>query len=105
MILPRYAVLSQNGRRYKVRVLDYNRGLFRVLDASDTVRFAPRERLTFLPAQKRPSEPSEAPNGNQYVRPQKTRQIAFWCVPGPNPPCPTSPGKIRWLGKPKNRPR
>ncbi len=49
MTLPTYAVLSQNGRRYRVRVLDYQRGLFRVLDASDTVRFAPRERLTFLP--------------------------------------------------------
>lgn len=49
MTLPAYAILSQNGRRYKVRVLDYRRGLFRVLDATDTVRFAPRERLTFLP--------------------------------------------------------
>lgn len=53
MILPTHAVLSQNGRRYKVRVLDYRRGLFRVLardpQGRDTVRFAPRERLTFLP--------------------------------------------------------
>lgn len=75
-MIPAYAILSQNGRRYRVRVLDYQRGLFRVLDATDTVRFAPRERLTFLPAQKRPSEPSEAPNGHKYVQPQKTRQIA-----------------------------
>ena len=49
MTIPTHAVLSQNGRRYKVRVLDYRNGLFRVLDASDTVRFAPRGRLTFLP--------------------------------------------------------
>jgi len=49
MTLPTYAVLSQNGRRYRVRVLDYQRNLFRVLDATDTVRFAPRGRLTFLP--------------------------------------------------------
>jgi len=53
MTLPTHAVLSQNGRRYKVRVLDYQRGLFRVLardsQGRDTVRFAPRERLTFLP--------------------------------------------------------
>jgi len=53
MTLPTHAVLSQNGRRYKVRVLDYQRGLFRVLardsQGRDTVRFAPRGRLTFLP--------------------------------------------------------
>ena len=49
MSLPAHAVLLQNGRRYRVRVLDYQRGLFRLLDATDTVRFAPRERLTFLP--------------------------------------------------------
>lgn len=48
MTLPTYAVLSRNGRRYKVQVLDYQRGLYRVLDASDNVRFAPRVRLTFI---------------------------------------------------------
>lgn len=75
-MIPAYAILSQNGRRYKVRVLDYRNNLFRVLDASDTVRFAPRERLTFLPDQKRPSEPSGVPNDRRCVRPLKTRQIA-----------------------------
>ena len=49
MTFPTHAVLFQNGRRYKVRVLDYRNGLFRVLDGSDTVRFASRDRLTFLP--------------------------------------------------------
>jgi hypothetical protein len=47
-MIPAYAILSQNGRRYRVRVLDYQRNLFRVLDATDTVRFAPRNRLTFI---------------------------------------------------------
>lgn len=47
--VPRYALITLSGRRVRVRILDYRRGLFRVLDPGDAVRFVSRDRLTFLP--------------------------------------------------------